>query len=52
MNDDLDSKQREIEFPNQVIVSLARLLLPEIQAYYNSNDGKEFVEALKTNPKT
>ena len=40
------------EIPNHIIISLARLLLPEIQAYYNSNDGKEFVEALKTNPKT
>lgn len=52
MNDDLDSKQREIEFPNQVIVSLARLFLPEIQDFYNSNEGKEFVEALKTASKT
>lgn len=52
MNDDLDSKQREIEFPNHVIISLARLFLPEIQAFYNSNEGKEFVGALKTASKT
>ena len=51
MNEDVDSNKREIEFPNQVIVSLARLLLPEIQKFYNSNEGKAFVEA-KTNPKT
>lgn len=51
MNDDLDSNQREIEFPNQVIVSLARLLLPEIQVFYNSDEGKAFVEA-KANLKT
>ena len=52
MKDDVDSNQREIEFPNQVIVSLARLLLPEIQAFYNSDEGKTFVETLKVNPKT
>lgn len=40
------------EIPNHVIVSLARLFLPEIQAFYNSNEGKEFVEALKTASKT
>ena len=42
MNDDLDSNKHEIEFPNQVIVSIARLLLPEIQDFYNSNEGKAF----------
>lgn len=52
MNDDLDSNKHEIEFPNQVIVSIARLLLPEIQASYDRNEGKEFVEALKTASKT
>lgn len=51
MNEDVDINQREIEFPNQVIVSIARLLLPEIQAFYNSDEGKAFVEA-KANPKT
>ena len=40
------------EIPNHIIISLARLLLPEIQAFYNSNEGKEFVEALKTASKT
>lgn len=39
------------EIPNHIIISLARLLLPEIQAFYNSDEGKAFVEA-KTNPKT
>jgi len=52
MNEDVDSNQREIEIPNNIIISLARLLLPEIQAFYNSNEGKEFVEALKTASKT
>ncbi len=39
------------EIPNHVIISLARLLLTEIQLFYSSNEGKEFVEA-KANPKT
>lgn len=52
MNEDVDSNKREIEFPNQVIVSLARLLLPEIQAFYSSDEGKAFIEALKATPKT
>lgn len=52
MNEDVDSNQREIEIPNHIIISLARLLLPEIQAFYNSDEGKEFVEALKTASKT
>ena len=51
MNEDVDSNKREIEFPNQVIVSIAKLLLPEIQDFYNSDEGKVFVEA-KANPKT
>lgn len=41
MNEDVDSNQSEIEYPNQVIVSLARLLLPEIQDFYISNVGKK-----------
>lgn len=28
------------EIPNHIIVSIARLLLPEIQAYYGSDAGK------------
>ncbi len=39
------------EIPNHVIISLARLLLPELQMFYISNKGKEFVEE-KANPKT
>lgn len=52
MNEDVDSNQREIEIPNHIIISLARLLMPEIQAFYNSDEGKVFVEALKTASKT
>lgn len=52
MNEDVDSNQREIEIPNHIIISLARLLLPEIQAFYNSDEGKAFIEALKATPKT
>ncbi|MBQ7981810.1 MAG: hypothetical protein IJ305_09435 [Oscillospiraceae bacterium] len=49
MNEDVDSNKREIEFPNQVIVSLARLFLPEIQESYNSNEGKSFFAQQENN---
>lgn len=52
MNEDVDSNKREIEFPNQVIVSLARLFLPEIQAYYSSDEGKTVFDALETKQKS
>lgn len=42
MNEDVDSNKREIKIPNHVIISLARLILPEIQEFYNSNEGKAF----------
>ena len=48
---DLDLKNAN-EIPNQVIISLARLFLPEIQAFYNSDEGRAFIEALKSAPKT
>jgi len=40
------------EIPNHIIVSIARLLLPEIQAYYGSSEKKTFFEALETKPKS
>lgn len=38
------------EIPSQVVISLARLFLPEIQAFYSSNEGNAFAE-IKANPK-
>lgn len=30
------------EIPNYVIVSLAKLILPDLQAFYYSTEGKEY----------
>lgn len=32
------------EIPNYIIISLAKLLLPEIQMFYTGNKGNEFAE--------
>lgn len=47
---DSDLKHTD-EIPSQIVISLARLFLPEIQAFYSSNESKVFAET-KANPKT
>ncbi|MPM91395.1 hypothetical protein SDC9_138523 [bioreactor metagenome] len=47
-----DEQQDEIELPQEIVVSFARFLVPEIRKYYESEQGqrefKEWQEQQKT----
>lgn len=44
MENDLNLKRTEVELPDDLLISFAKFLAPEIKKFFESNEGKTYYE--------